>query len=296
MKPQSPKISIVGNGSVGGTFERLLRHTAVVSRIGAARLADRGNWQSIRDSNYVFYCLSSCELATLTERLSGELDKSTLSVGVCHGLDDRGRYPAQIFADTYGTRLDFGVMYGPMLSAEMSAGRPGYAQVGLSDITKFDGLKMLFEGMPLYLEPSADLHDLSIAAVLTSVYATLFGVADGLELGANTRGYLATTITSEMRTIIEAIYGNSQVAESLAGLGTLITDGTSGDSPYYRLGLSLAKGVSGGDNEALHTVAMIRKHGLFSVDEFPIFQLAADMLVEPDRRQFAEFIDRLARA
>ncbi len=81
--------------------------------------------------------------------------------------------------------------------------------------------------------------------MLKNVYAILFGVADGLELGDNMRGYLATAAMHELERIVAGLGGSAGAAHRLAGLGDLITTATSKGSHHHELGRRLARGDTG---------------------------------------------------
>ena len=52
--------------------------------------------------------------------------------------------------------------------------------------------------------------------MLKNVYAILFGVADGLKLGDNMRGWLAVETLREIETIVTALGGSATPPYSLA--------------------------------------------------------------------------------
>jgi glycerol-3-phosphate dehydrogenase (NAD(P)+) len=285
MNESNKKILIIGYGEMGHAMEYLLAgryelafhdvrpmagHDSVALESGAAQ------------ANYVIYCVPATPLAVLAEQMVRVLNDRSLSLSVAKGLDDKGRPAAGIFREVYAGRHDYGVLYGPMIAEEIRAGRPAFAQVGVSRSRVYEQVAALFAGTSLTLAYSDDMQGISWASVLKNVYALLFGAADELGLGDNTRGYLAVTALDEMARIVAQMGGNESSARQLAGLGDLVTTATSAGSHHHELGRLLARGerdrLSG---EGIHTLAMVRKSALFNDSAYPLFRLARELVEEP---------------
>ncbi len=279
------KILVVGYGEMGHAMEFLLggRHDldfydiqpmeghAAVDLESAAAQAD-----------CVIYCVPVTPLAGLAERVVPVLNEQSISLSVAKGLDDMGRPAAQIFQEVYVDRRDYGVLYGPMISEEIRAGRPAFAQVGVSRAALYARVAALFADTGLALEYSADLQGISWSSVLKNVYALLFGAADELGLGDNVRGYLAVAAQSEMARIVTRMGGVESSARQLAGLGDLITTATSAGSHHHELGCLLARGERDGlHGEGIHTLAMVRKFDLVDTADYPLFRLAQQLVEAP---------------
>ena len=67
-------------------------------------------------------------------------------VSIAKGLDERGRTPAQVFAQHFGTRIDWAFLYGPMLARELHAGRPGFAMAASLRPATGERIQSLFAG------------------------------------------------------------------------------------------------------------------------------------------------------
>jgi glycerol-3-phosphate dehydrogenase (NAD(P)+) len=285
MNEFNKKILVIGYGEMGHAMEFLLagcyelafhdirpmdKHESVALEQGAAQ------------ADYIIYCVPVTPLAGLAERVVPALDDHSISLSVAKGLDDDGRPAAQIFHDVYAGRHDYGVLYGPMISEEIRAGRPAFAQVGMSRSGVYERVAALFAGTGLVLEYSADMRGISWSSVLKNVYALLFGAADELGLGDNVRGYLAVAAQAEMVRIVVQMGGHESSARQLAGLGDLITTATSAGSHHHELGRLLARGerdrLSG---EGIHTLAMVRKFDLIDTAACPLFGLARELVEEP---------------
>lgn len=252
---------------------------------------------TVTEQDVVLFCLPAKPHFELAARLRARRHPDSLCVSIAKGLDDAGRTAAQALAQALGPEAPIAVLYGPMISEEIRAGRPGFAQVGAARADSFARLRGLFVGTPLHLEHSTDIEGLSWSAVLKNVYAILFGAAEELGLGDNMRGYLAAAALHELERIVTGLGGSAGVARGLAGLGDLITTATSHGSHHRELGHRLIRGKSGTlEGEGAHTLKMVRAHRLFDTRHHPLFDLIGQLLDKPAtaREQMKNFLGRLA--
>lgn len=140
----------------------------------------------------------------------------------------------------------------------------------------------LFRGTTLVCLHAQDMHGRSWSVILKNVYAILFGVADELGLGKNMRGHLMVAAIAELSGIVQSFGGQAHTPYSYAGLGDLMTTGTSEDSHHHTLGRKLVRGewtdISG---EGIHTLQMVERYHLFDWRGYPLFALARDIVTGP---------------
>lgn len=277
-------ILVIGYGEMGHAMETLLapRHRLLFHDVRPVTGHENAGLDAAAGVDGVIYCVPVTPLAGLAQQVLPHLPAHSISLGISKGLDEAGRSTPQIFADVYGTARDYGVMFGPMIAEEICAGRPAFAQAGVSRAGCFDSVADWFRGSRLVLEQSDDMAGIAWASVLKNVYAMLFGMADGLELGDNARGFLAVAALREMQAIVTARGGRSDTVLSLAGLGDLVTTATSASSHHHELGRRLAQGEAmTGPAEGTHTLAMVRKFSLLNVADYPLFGLLQDIIDHP---------------
>ena len=245
-------ILIIGHGEMGQAFEFLLgrenvddweRHTATrpLEELASGR-------------RFIFFCIPANPVFQIAEKIREHIDPETICLSIAKGLDDSGRPAAMAMRDALGDRCTQGVIYGPMISEELRAGRPGFGNLSLSDPDK------------------AELTGMTWCAILKNVYAMAFGMADELQLGTNVRGYLSVTSLQELSRLSVHFGGQPETPYGFAGLGDLITTATSEDSHHHGLGRMLARGER--DNlagEGPHTLAMVRDKNIIAIDQFPLF-------------------------
>jgi len=279
------QILIIGYGEMGHAMEYLLapHHTLFFWNRSPMQGHDCVDLEGAAGGvDYIIYCVPVCPLAGLAERIRPHLAPHTVSLSIAKGLDDCGRPAAQIFHEVYPAGGGYAVLYGPMISEEIRAGRPAFAQVGTSTPALFSGIAALFADTALALHYSSDLAGISWSSVLKNVYAMLFGAADELELGDNVRGCLAVAALHEMQAIVVRLGGLANTPCQLAGLGDLVTTATSAGSHHHALGRELARGKRQAlAGEGMHTLAMVRQFGLLALDDYPLFRLVQQIVDDP---------------
>ena len=292
MTGNAKRVLILGHGAMGVAFETLLspRHEIVVwDRDLTTGVETQPLEQAAQDREMVVFALPADPHDELAQRLAPCLESDAVCLSIAKGLDRRGRTPAQIFERSFGARIDWALLYGPMLARELQAGRAGFAMVAGTRPAVGERIRALFEGTTLRLELLEDVHGAAWAAILKNVYVPLIGAADGLGLGDNLRGFLIAEATHELARIVEKMGGRRETAYTLAGLGDLVTTATSASSHHRRIGAELAAGrtselAATGVNirsEGVHTAAMIREHAVFAWERFELFALVCDFLHDP---------------
>lgn len=281
------KALIIGYGEMGHAFEHLLA-PSVSPEIWYRHLDDADacleKWAA--DATHVFFCLPATGLAIMSERIAAMLQPGCVCTCIAKGLDDQGRLPMNILQDNLAGVAGYGVIYGPMISEEIVDNKPAYAHVAASSSKHQQAIMQCFRGTGLVLQPHDDMIGLSWAAIMKNVYALLFGLADGLELGDNIRGALAVATTTEMQAILAFKEGKPGSAWSLGGLGDLITTATSSGSHHHDLGMALALGAERPQTlagEGPHTISLIRQKQLLPLEKFPLARLVSELLADASK-------------
>ncbi|HHH44221.1 MAG TPA: hypothetical protein ENK49_08790 [Gammaproteobacteria bacterium] len=233
-------------------------------------------------ADLVLFCLPVSPHREVVTRLLPLLAPHAICISIAKGLDENGQTAAQVFAEVLGTRHPYALLYGPMISEELRAGRYGFAQLGCAGKATEQTVKELFSGTRLLIEYSPDITGISWSVILKNVYAMVFGMADELQMGDNVRGYLAVASLRELDQIVRRMGGAAGSPWHLAGLGDLVTTATSRDSHHHELGCRLARGeVEGIEGEGVHTLQMVRRHGLFREQDYPLFELICSIVSRP---------------
>ncbi|MDP1558213.1 MAG: hypothetical protein Q8L82_04790 [Nitrosomonas sp.] len=279
------RVLILGHGEMGKAMEYLLKKTW---QLDIWEKYPQGNFHSVVlkeaacQADIVLFCLPVNPHREIVEYLVPYLKKTCLCVSIAKGLDEAGQTAAQIFAESFASHQPYALLYGPMISEEIRAGRYAFAQLGSYAIDSYNKLRTLFHGSRLYLEHTADITGISWSVILKNVYAMVFGMADELQLGDNMRGYLSVAALRELGQIVWKIGGQAGSPYQLAGLGDLITTATSAASHHHELGRMLAREeIRGIEGEGPHTLQMVNQHQLFNTADYPLFQLISDIVKHP---------------
>ncbi|MBE9515368.1 MAG: hypothetical protein IME93_00170 [Proteobacteria bacterium] len=283
---------IIGYGEMGHAFEYLLKPVCA-PKIWHRHLdnADSTLQQWAGQASHIFFCLPATALAAVSRSLNTPLATDCVCTTIAKGLDDQGRLPITILEQNLSQQsrennAGFAVIYGPMISEEIIASKPAYAHVAASSKTCQQSILKCFANTALSLQGHNDMIGLSWAAMMKNVYAILFGLADGLELGDNVRGALAVETGKEMQAVLQHVGANPESAWTLGGLGDLITTATSKGSHHHELGLILASLKPGDDRQQLtgegpHTMRLLKEKALLPLAQFPLAQLVGTLLSNP---------------
>jgi glycerol-3-phosphate dehydrogenase (NAD(P)+) len=276
---------MLGYGEMGHAMEHLLRarHSlAVWQRHPPSGQAPLDLEVEAGRAGFVLFCLPTPPHFELAQRLAPRLSPDSICLTIAKGLDEDGRTAAEALDAALKGRCPVAAIYGPMISEEIRAGRPAFAQVGAASEVVRERTMVLFAGSSLTLEPGEDITGLSWCAVLKNVYALLFGMADELGLGDNARGYLAVSCVRELAGLVAHLGGRTASALGLAGLGDLITTATSRGSHHHELGRRLARGETHDlEGEGLHTLRVLERTRPFDAARYPLFRLAGDCTRDP---------------
>lgn len=290
---------ILGYGEMGHAMECVL-HDRHDVRIWNLEQVVKGRHatleQEVAEAQVVLFCLPVNPHETFARRIAPHLPADSVCLSIAKGLDESGRTAAQVFEHVFSGKHHYGVIYGPMIAEELQAGRNGFADVVLSDAADFGVIHELFRGSTLVCQQASDMHGRSWAVILKNVYAILFGVVDELKLGKNMRGHLMVAAMAELSGIVQSLGGQAHTPYSYAGLGDLMTTGTSEDSHHHTLGRQLVRGEWGDiSGEGVHTLKMVAQFSPFDWRAYPLFTLSHDVVNEPSRlpERVAEYLSLL---
>lgn len=280
-------VLILGYGEMGHAMEVLLsaRHElSIWDKFPTPEFTSVALEQAVPQADFILFCLPvnpHREIVTLIKPL---LKQNSICLSIAKGLDENGHTAAQVFNDVLADRFHYGLVYGPMISEEIRAGRYAFAQVGCQHESVYASTAALFGGSKLIVEQTSDIRGISWSVILKNVYAILFGIADELQLGDNARGFLMVQSVHELDRIVMQLGGEPGVSCRLAGLGDLVTTATSAGSHHHELGRLLAKGESSGiAGEGVHTLAMVEKHHLFKEEDYPLYKLVHGIVKNPEK-------------
>lgn len=171
------KVLILGYGEMGHAMEYLLKDKQALyiwdkypeDGFQSAVLED-----VVPQADIVLFCLPVNPHREIAEQIAPLLKESCLCLSIAKGLDEAGQTASQIFSDVFKLNQT-ALLYGPMISEEIRAGRYAFAQLGCGDRSIFNKVKDLYKDTNLYIEYSSDIIGISWSVILKNVYAMIFG-------------------------------------------------------------------------------------------------------------------------
>ncbi len=298
MYPPS-KVLIIGYGEMGHAMEHLLKekHQLAIHDIRPGQgLPSINVEQEAAIADFVLLCVPASPLRDVLGKLAPCLQKHSICLSIAKGLDDQGLTPAQVYRQVFNGGQPHCLLYGPMISEEIRAGRYAFAELGCTDTSTYLRVRGLYQGTRLHIRHSTDIAGISWSAILKNVYAIAFGMADELGLGDNMRGFLTVTALAELNAIVRRMGGTADAAQSLAGLGDLVTTATSPGSHHHELGRKLARGDTQAiRGEGIHTLETVSRYRLFDTAPYPLYGLIDDTVKAPLNvaRSFEDYLIRI---
>lgn len=282
---EKSRVLILGHGEMGKAMEYLLkdRHPLTIwARHSSNNLKPIALKEAASQADIILFCLPVNPHQEIIHQIASHLKLDCLCISIAKGLDEAGQTAAQIFSKNLPANNPFALLYGPMISEEIRAGRNAFAQLGVSEKKYYHKVLELFQGAPLYIESTNDITGISWSVILKNVYALIFGMADELKMGDNMRGFLAAEALQELEKIVMKMGGQKGSPYHLAGLGDLITTATSVDSHHHELGCMLAREETENiKGEGIHTLQMVEQYQPFAIADYSLFYLIQTIVKHP---------------
>lgn len=155
-----------------------------------------------------------------------------------------GRFLHQVVEQVLGKNHPKALVTGPSFAKDVAKGRPTLVTV-VSDHHEFAkqvSLALHSDNFRVYL--AADLIGAELGGAVKNVLALATGIADGMQLGDNTRAALITRGMAEMIRLGRALGCQTETLMGLSGLGDLVLTSTGDLSRNRRMGLALGQGKS----------------------------------------------------
>lgn len=166
----------------------------------------------------------------------------------CKGLEPgSGRLVHEVIEDAIGTAYPFAVISGPTFAKELGIGLPTAVTVASGNAAFAGKIAQCLHGDGFRAYTADDLIGVEIGGAAKNVMAIAVGIADGLNLGANTRAGVITRGLSEIMRLGEALGARPETLMGLSGMGDLVLTCTDNQSRNRRMGLLLAQGKSVAD-------------------------------------------------
>ena len=229
----------------------------------------------------IFLCVNSWVMREAVLSISKHIKKESYIFTVAKGIEDTtGLWMHEVIEELlYGK--NYGLVSGPMLAKEISEGLGGSAVVGAYDKKIFDVASGIFTDPKFRIEYSSDVFGVAMCGVLKNVYAISIGVAEGLNLGSNMRGWLAMQAIKEMMALVQKLGGRAETVLGQSGFGDFIATGFSPHSKNHTLGKEMAQtGKFTSVSEGYSSLPQFLKKIDYHTESYPILNMLKLVLID----------------
>lgn len=177
----------------------------------------------------------------LREHESGHLP---VLVSVVKGLELTTLYRMTQVVSEIAPDFPVCALSGPNLAVEVLKGLPTATVIAGQSASVAAFVQKELNVPTLRMYTNSDVAGVELGGSLKNVIAIAAGASDGLELGANAKGALLTRGLAEITRLSVALGAQKLTLAGLSGMGDLFATCTSPLSRNYRLGRSMAIGLS----------------------------------------------------
>lgn len=162
---------------------------------------------------------------------------------------------SQVVVEEMGDAVSMALIAGPSFAKDVAANLPTAVSVGSNDEVFARDVVEMFHNPHFRVYINRDMIGMQIGAAVKNVLAIAVGIADSMEMGANTRAALMTRGLAGMTRLTEALGGNPATMLGLAGVGDLILTCTDNQSRNRRFGLAIGRDI--GCEQALTEIGQV---------------------------------------
>ena len=301
--PPVPKVTVLGAGSWGTTFAKILadggndvtlwaRRPELAAEINLAKRnsdylpginlppsirASASLEEAVGESSVVFVSIPSQTLRSNLEALAPLVGSGTVVVSLMKGVEKgTGLRMSQVLEQGLGIDPDrLAVASGPNLALEIAKEQPTAAVISSANLATAEAVAMIATNRYFRSFVNTDVIGTEFGGVLKNLIAVAIGIVDGVGYGENTKASILTRGLAEMTDFAVAYGAQPETMSGLAGLGDLIATSSSPLSRNNTAGRLLGQGYSFAD-----VVSRMQQtaEGLSSVA--PILTLAAERGVD----------------
>lgn len=197
-----------------------------------------------------------------------------------------GLPPSKVIAEEGGICLDkIALLSGPSFAIEVMESQPTCVAIASKNPKTAEKVQNIFHAPHFRCYTTQDTIGLEIASAMKNVIAIAAGASVGLGYGSNTQAALITRGLAEITRLGVSMGASPLTFNGLGGVGDLFLTCTSEKSRNFKVGLSLAKGLSldqiredlGSTAEGISTTKAIYKIG-YETQDIPITEAVYNVL------------------
>ena len=203
--------------------------------------------ESVQETDLILLAVPSHAMQNIVEQLQPTLKGPGPVTIATKGIhEDSLRLMSQVVEESLSASWKpyVTVLSGPSFALEVCQGKPTTVLLAGINPDLVLALQPVFMAPHFRVYAGGDIIGAQIGGALKNVMAIAAGIADGLELGFNTRAALITRGLAEMIRLGVAIGADVSTLYGLSGLGDLVLSCTGSLSRNYTVGLNLGRGSS----------------------------------------------------
>lgn len=202
--------------------------------------ADLG--EAVGKADVLVVGVPSHSMRSVLEEASSHIRAWIPVISVAKGLEPETKLrPTQVIAECLPGH-SVGLLAGPNIAGEVADGYAAAAVVATPDDQVASALQPLFATKVFRVYRNHDVVGCELGGILKNIIAIASGMADGLNVGVNTRSLVLARGLAEMTRLGENMGADPRTFAGLTGLGDLMATATSSASRNRRVGEEIGSG------------------------------------------------------
>ena len=200
--------------------------------------------EALNGATTVLLAVPAQTMRTNLEQWAGLITRGATLVSAAKGIElGTLMRMSQVIVDVTGVDpSQVGVISGPNLASEITAGQPAATVIACSDSGRAVAVQRMLNGGYFRPYTNADVIGTEIGGACKNVIALACGMAAGVGLGENTAAAIITRGLAEIMRLGIAVGAKGATLAGLAGVGDLVATCTSPQSRNRSFGESLGRG------------------------------------------------------
>jgi glycerol-3-phosphate dehydrogenase (NAD(P)+) len=280
------RVVILGAGALGKAVGGLIAKNGAGAEYWDANPAAVPGQKPLAElvpgARHIFLCVPSWAMREAVHSITPYLAPETTLFSFAKGMEkDSLQTMAEMIPTLIPPAQPLVMVGGPMLAEEIVAGKKAIGVFASHNEAALAAARELFANESFAVETTSDAAGVALASVLKNIYAVALGIADGLDLSGNEKGWLAARALGEMNGIATIFGVDPKVMIGAAGAGDLIATGYSTSSRNRTVGMEIVKnGVCNLRGEGLNALPFLIRRLEEKIASFPLLMLINTIGIE----------------
>jgi len=193
----------------------------------------------------LIFAVPSHVMEGVVQKMIPFIDEKSVIISVTKGIENKKlRLPSQIFEELLPTAVSKRLVCfsGPSFAAEVVRGLPTAITAASADPDSARFVQTLMSIGKMRVYTNDDVIGVELGGVVKNVVAIAAGIADGMELGHNTRAAIITRGLEETIRLGSSMGAREKTFRGLSGIGDLVLTASGDLSRNRTVGKRLGKG------------------------------------------------------